>query len=180
MQDLFLVLITSPYNTIQALHPSLKWILKYFTADYRLYIPMWMRWRAHPGIQEAATDGEERWHLRGDHGTHGVLNQYRGSCQVEAKKKSKIPRWEEYVSCDTSWRLCQILRVFFFFRQMLLAVPCCTCSISAKQEAFLCTAFYWWSFSFCFQAVQALMGAVDACTLSVTSCPCVSSSHAHF
>lgn len=40
VQDLFLVLITRQYNAIQALHPPLKWILKYFTADYRLYIPM--------------------------------------------------------------------------------------------------------------------------------------------
>lgn len=65
-----------------------------------------------------------------------------------------------------------------FLRQMLLVVLHSTCSISANQEAFPCPAFCKCSFSFCFQAAQALMGAVDACMLSVTSC--VSSSHAHF
>lgn len=59
---------------------------------------MRMLWRAHPGIQEAATGGEGRWHLGGDHSTHGVLDLYRGSCHVEAKEKSKVPGWEEYVS----------------------------------------------------------------------------------
>lgn len=59
MRDLFLVLITRLYNTIQALHPTLKWILKYFPADYRLYIPMQTLCRAHLG-SHTHTGGSHR------------------------------------------------------------------------------------------------------------------------
>lgn len=82
MLDPFLVLITRQYNTIQALHPSLKWILKYFTADYHLYIPIRLLWRA---LRKQLQVGRDSSIMGGDHKTCRILV----SCGWGPKKSQK-------------------------------------------------------------------------------------------
>lgn len=92
MQDLCIVSITRWDNTVQALHTSLKWTLKCFTADYTLFIPVRMLWRAGLDAQEAATD-EQEWKMAPCTGKLG---------QEELRGRGKVwqPVVGEYVGCD--------------------------------------------------------------------------------
>lgn len=121
MQDLFIVLITRWDNTVQALHTSLKWTLKCFTADYTLFISVRRLWRAGLDTQEAATD-EQEWMMAPCTGKLGQEELWGGG-----QRKVWRPKVGEYVKCDEDGA-----KYWGFFQVNAISCELCTATPAAS------------------------------------------------